>query len=286
MLSPCFSVGIRASQAAAPLGNIELLTLSSRVFSNTRTIRVWLPPGYSEAASSKRTYPVFYFTDGVAVFHARQLDRIAGELIAARRMPAVIFVGIDNGGSTRESKSPGTDRANEYLPFPDQYLQPPLPTPHGKEFPAFFENEVRPLVERRYRTNGKIGLAGSSYGAVIALYSAMQHPKGFRWLLLESPSLYVDNDALLKTAANQRDWPDRVYIGAGTEEGEGDAKREMVDDVKRLKQAIGQGSHVCSVIVDGAQHNEDAWRARLPFALQFLLGGKLCHESRQLRGSP
>jgi hypothetical protein len=69
-----------------------------------------------------------------------------------------------------------------------------------------------------------------------------------------------------------------VYIGAGTEEGEGDSKREMVRDVSRLKDALQIRTSVCLVVVSGAEHNEGAWRARLPGALQFLLGKESCQK--------
>jgi len=254
---------------------MELLTLHSKVFSNTRTIRVWLPPGYNDSSSRLRQYRVFYFTDGIAVFHGRQLDRIASRLITGHQIEPTIFVGIDNGGSTRESKNPGLDRANEYLPFPDEFLEPPLPKPHGLLFPEFFEREVRPLVESRYRTNQQIGIAGSSYGAVIALYTVLKRPNSYRWLLLESPSLYVDHEALLKLSKEQKQWPDRVYIGAGTREGDGDGQ-EMVNDVKKLKSTIEGHTATCLLIVPGAQHNEEAWRDRLPVALEFLLADRRC----------
>jgi len=260
-------------------GSMELLTLHSKVFANTRFIRVWLPPDYANPTSASRKYPVFYFTDGIAVFHGRQLDRIAAQLILSGQIAPAIFVGIDNGGSTRESKSPGSDRANEYLPFPDEYLEPPLPDPKGKLFPGFLTNEVRPLVESRYRVNGEIGIAGSSYGAAIALYTVLQNPAGYRWLLLESPSLYINHDRLLSLSENQKRWPSRVFIGAGTDEGEGDAKQEMVNDVKRLSRTIQDGTTTCTLIVPGAQHSEDAWRARLPLALEFLLGNHPCPSS-------
>jgi len=276
MLGSCLFAGAAQRSRFSATGTVELLTLHSGVFSNTRTIRVWLPQGYNDPDSSRRKYAVFYFTDGIAVFHGRELDRIAGELTAQHRIPPTIFVGIDNGGSTRESKEPGSDRANEYLPFPDEFLEPPVPNPQGKLFSAFFEREVRPLIEKRYRTNGEIGIAGSSYGGLIALYSVLQNPKEYKWLLLESPSLYVGQDALLKLAAAHKAWPGRVYVGAGTDEGDGDSKREMVDDVHRLMHAIEGRTTACLVIAPGAQHNEDAWRARLPFALGFLLGGKKC----------
>ena len=262
-------------------GSTEFLTLRSKVFSNTRTIRVWLPAGYEQTASTRRKYPVLYFTDGVAVFHGRKADEVAARLIASGQIPAIIIVGIDNGGSARESKHPGTDRANEYLPFPDEFLEPPVPNPLGRLFPKFLEQEVRPLIERHYRTNGQMGLAGSSYGGAIALYTILKNPTRFQWLLLESPSLYIDNDRLLKMSDLQSKWPNRVYIGAGTEEGEGDAKQEMVTDVGRLKHSIGNKAVVCSLVVNGAKHDEEAWRSRLPVALAFLLSNAPCPSLQQ-----
>jgi imidazolonepropionase-like amidohydrolase/predicted alpha/beta superfamily hydrolase len=254
--------------------NVEILTLHSKIFNNTRNLRVWLPPDYPNQPDRK--FPVFYFTDGVAVFHGRELASIADKLIRNREIPPAIFVGIDNGGSTPESKNPGTDRANEYLPYPDEFLTPPLPHPQGKRFPAFLEDEVRPLIESRYRTNGEVGLAGASYGGAIALYTVLERPGHYRWLLLESPSLYIANDELLRRSSTSWNWPARVYIGAGSNEGEGDAKQEMVHDVNRLKDIVQTRASVCLIVVRGAEHNEDAWRARLPAALRFLLAGEPC----------
>jgi enterochelin esterase-like enzyme len=259
-----------------PPGKVEFLTLPSKLFHNTRTIRVWLPPEYFDEKQKDRRYPVFYFTDGIAVFDGRELARIALELTRAGKIPPMIFVGIDNGGSTRESKNPGSDRANEYLPFPDEFLQPPVARPHGELFPAFLENEVRPLVDKDYRTTQDAGLAGSSYGGAIAVYTAMENPGRYRWLLVESPSLYIANDELLHRAEKFRDWPGRVYVGAGTEEGTGDAKLEMVRDATRFAGLIGGKTSKCLVIVPGADHSENAWRARLPGALHFLLGNAGC----------
>ena len=264
------------AQQSKPEQNLERLTLYSKVFHNTRTIRVWLPPEYQDPKLPDRKYPVFYFTDGVAAFHGRQLDRVADDLIRSKQIPPTIFVGIDNGGSTLESKDPGSDRANEYLPYPDEFLTPPLPHPQGKLFLVFLEDEVRPLVESHYRTTNEVGLAGSSYGAAIALYTALERPEHYRWLLLESPSLYIANDELLHRAAHAPRWPAHVYIGAGTNEGEGISKQEMVDDVNRLKEAIGSNASTCLLIGPGAEHNEEAWRARLPNALRFLLGNDSC----------
>jgi predicted alpha/beta superfamily hydrolase len=278
---------LNSKARSQPAPNIETLTLHSKIFNNTRSLRVWLPPDYQDSKRPDRKYPVFYFTDGVAVFHGRELAHIADKLIREHEIPPVIFVGIDNGGSTLESKNPGSDRANEYLPYPDEFLTPPLPRPQGKLFPSFLEEEVRPLIESRYRTNGDVGLAGSSYGGAIALYTVLERPKHYRWLLLESPSLYIANDELLRRSLRTWTWPSRVYIGAGTNEGEGDSKQEMVDDVNRLKDLIASRTSFCLVIIPGAEHDEEAWRDRLPVALRFLLGNAPCQNlQKKSDGSP
>lgn len=280
----CFSLLAFASlhitaQQAPP--RLELLTLRSTIFSNTRTIRVWLPPGYHAPEHRGHRYAVFYFTDGVAAFDARQLDKIADELVAKGKIPPTLFVGIDNGGSTRESKNPGSDRADEYLPYPDDSLRPPLKNPHGKLFPAFLEKEVRPLVEARYRTSGEVGLAGASYGGAIAVYTAMENPGTYQWLLIESPSLYIADNILLRRAERFRQWPARVYVGAGSNEGSGDAKLEMVDDATRFVKSVASSTEACFLLTPNAVHNEDAWRARLPAALTFLLGNSPCPAATQ-----
>jgi predicted alpha/beta superfamily hydrolase len=262
-------------------GKPEELILTSSIFKNTRTIRIALPPLYYDAAERNRKYPVFYFTDGIAVFHGRQLPRIAETLMRTGEIPPMIFVGIDNGGSTRESKNPGSDRANEYLPFEDKFLQPPLRSPQGWLFPKFLEEELRPLIDSRYRTTKDIGLGGASYGAEIVLYTAMAQPGRYRWLYLESPSLYVHDDELLRRAEAFKKWPARIYVGAGTAEGANEDQQEMVEDVKRFARTVQHQTKSCVLIVPGAHHEEDAWRVRLPTALKFLLANGSCKIEQQ-----
>lgn len=273
------SAGRPEFSATAPASRMESLTLRSEIFHNTRTIRVWLPPGYY-ASNNARRYPVFYFTDGIAAFHGRQLDRISDGLVKSGRVAPCIFVGIDNGGSTQESKNPMLDRANEYLPFADRSFDPPLVSPQGKLFPAFLEREVRPMIESKYRTlsdPAHTGLAGASYGAAAVLFTALEQPGQYGWLLLESPSLYIGDRALLGRASSMITWPQRVYVGVGTREGEGAVQHEMVIDAQALVNIIKKsGAQTCFVVVPGAQHSEGAWRMRLPDALKFFLGNAEC----------
>lgn len=141
---------------------------------------------------------------------------------------------------------------------------------HGKNYPKFLLNDVMPFINREYRTDpdpAKTALAGSSYGAGIALYTVMRRPGRFGKLLLESPSLYAHDNYLLIQPDRHARWPEKIFIGAGS-------VGEPVDDVRRLQNTLrreGLGTTRLLVVEQpGAAHNEDAWAQRFPLALQFL----------------
>ncbi|HZC22815.1 MAG TPA: hypothetical protein VE866_05705, partial [Candidatus Binatia bacterium] len=58
---------IRAESAT---GDLRLHEFRSRIFRNTRFLRVWLPPGYDDPQSAGRRYPVFYLNDGQNLFES------------------------------------------------------------------------------------------------------------------------------------------------------------------------------------------------------------------------
>jgi predicted alpha/beta superfamily hydrolase/peptidoglycan/xylan/chitin deacetylase (PgdA/CDA1 family) len=276
------------AEAARVTGRLDIVDLRSRVFHNTRHLRVWLPPGYSDAENHDVVYPVLYLNDGQNLFDASTstfshdewgVDEAATELIRSGATPPFVVVGIDHAGRRA--------RAREYLPFPDSYLDPPEPHPQGRLYGDFLETEVLPLVERRYRVSrtreGRF-LGGSSYGALIALYVAITRPRLFGGLLLESPSFYVDDSRILKQLKPERLRLDRVYLGVGTNElgrpgcPEKDPdNREAVEDVSRAAgsfRAAGLSEpDELEVVVDRcATHGEAAWAKRIGPALAFLFG--------------
>lgn len=253
--------------------------LKSTVFGNTRTIRVLLPPGYFGAEQREHRYPVFYFTDGIAAWDEWGVPDVVEELWEGKEIVEAIFIGIDSGGSTRESRDPSVDRANEYLPWADPSWTMPRPEPEGERFPDFLFDEVMPEVNRRYRTAigpRNTGLAGSSYGGVIALYTAFARPGHIGYLLAESPSLHVSQGRFIEMAAEAEPLPARIYLGVGTAEGDTpEGRAQTVSSVLRLDAALLESApreSVRLVVVEGAPHWYDAWRDRLPLALRFLVG--------------
>ncbi len=256
-------------------GDLRLHEFRSRVFRNTRMLRVWLPPRYDAPENSARLYPVLYLNDGQNLFDRTiafggvewQVDETADRLIHQEVIVPLIIVGIDNAQG---------ERIKEYLPF--RSFNPPILRPLGKRYPNFLINEVMPFVSERYRVargpeNSALG--GSSLGALISLYTVIQRPEVFGGLLLESPSLFISYRRIVKFSRLVRQWPAKVFLAIGTREaGREDKDRQVVEDVRELERTLrraGLDNRRLLVKVDaGATHSEGEWAKRFPEALSFL----------------
>jgi len=269
-------------------GELRLHEFHSKTFQNARMLRVLLPDGYDAPENRDRRYPVLYLNDGQNLFDAStsvlnpmewRVDETVHALVAGRTIPPMIVVGIDSAGRRARFK--------EYFPYVDQYLQPPEPNPQGKRYPAFLVDEVIPFIDDHYRVArdpaGR-GIGGSSAGALAAIYAVVARPGVFGRLLVESPSIYVDEAHILRDASKVAAWPERIYLGAGTNESgqmtcdpNDRDEPELVSDVRRferlLRDAHVDATRVHLTIVPCAVHDEAAWASRLPDALTFLYGG-------------
>src|ERR1700693_376790 len=255
-------------------GDLDIREIKSAVFKNTRKLRILLPHGYRNPEHADTKYPVLYLNDGQNLFDVCtsifnpmewQVDESADRLIAEGKVEPLIIVGIDNAGKR--------DRPREYLPLPDDTLRPYIAEVHGDRYPEFLTSEVMPFIQKNYRAKRgaeNTGLGGSSYGGLIAFYTALHTSNTLGRLLLESPSIYVQDYAVLKQAAKHSNWPARIYLGFGTAE-------PVAEDMARLQKTLhddGIGAERLFVNITSDKHNEDAWAKRFPAALEFLFPRK------------
>jgi predicted alpha/beta superfamily hydrolase len=260
-------------------GTLEIHTIASRILRGRRTLRVWLPPGYA-GLHGRRRYPVLYLNDGQNLFEPStsftgvdwQVDEAAARLIDEDRIVPLVIVGIDNGGPRR---------SREYLPYRDP-TNPGGGRPAADRYLDFVEREVMPFVAQEFRVihhAQSTGFGGSSYGAVVALHAVIARRRLFGRLLLESPALQIGDGQLVLDATQVRRWPQRVYLGVGTQETRSEyTSRRVVDMTLALGaviQAAGLGKDRLDVVVDEAGgHHEGAWAYRFPRALEFLYGSR------------
>jgi enterochelin esterase-like enzyme len=217
------AVASEAVRASGATGDLRLHEFRSRVFRNTRFLRVWLPPGYDGAENSGRRYPVLYLNDGQNLFEAAtsytgvewQVDETADRLIGEGAVPPMIIVGIDNSGK---------DRIREYMPH--RSVHPMMLRVQGRYYPDFLMKEVMPFVERNYRAATgpeNTGLGGSSLGALISLYTAMARPGVIGRLLVDIASAGDQGKPLgenlaganLSRSGNCRSWQRRAEPDGG-----------------------------------------------------------------------
>jgi predicted alpha/beta superfamily hydrolase len=268
---------LKAKADASPalpvqVGNVWLHELNSRVFGNTRLLRVWLPPDYDGWGANR--YPILYLNDGQNLFDPAtafagvhwQVGETATRLIAEQKIRPLIIVGIDNT----------KNRASEYIPYRSR--DPRVVSAKGKCYPEFLQSEVMPLIEGRYsvlRGPENTGLGGSSLGGLITLYTQLAAPGVFGRALIESPSLFVANRKILEESRRFRDWPARTYLGVGTREvGDVEKDAKVVADVRELEAIMREAGlderRLKVHIAEGATHSETAWAVRFPEALEFL----------------
>jgi enterochelin esterase-like enzyme len=260
------------------VGWLEIVPFQSKLFHNTRMLRVLVPANYFSPHNRRRSYPVLYLQDGQQLFDLAtspggewRVDEAIEHLVGSFKIPPMFVVGIDNAGD---------HRASEYLPYPDP-LNSKVTELRGKEYARFLLTEVMPFIERRYRiARGAMntGLGGAGYGADIALYAALARPGVFGHVLMQSPELWIGKDQLLKDAQDARELPRKICIGVGT--------RESAQDPTRSPQIVNQGRDLEAILVkkgmgperlrvqieEGGQHDVAAWSRRLPDALTFLYG--------------
>src|SRR5271167_457778 len=134
------------------LGELQIITINSKVYRNIRNLRVWLPANYFAPVNRAKHYPVLYMQDGqnlfdeaTAQFHEWKFDETVQFLTGSMRIGPMIVVGIDNTPR----------RANEYLPYPDpankELGKAETQDVHGKQYGDFVINEVMPLIHKKYR---------------------------------------------------------------------------------------------------------------------------------------
>lgn len=229
----------------------------------TRSLRVYLPRGYDQNTSKR--YPVLYMHDGQNIFIAQYAgsfgcwyaDTNANNLIRFGKMREAIIVGVDND-----------DRFCEYSPPGCTSL---CPLPKGSQYVSWIANKVRPYINANFRTltdAENTGALGSSLGGLISAYMAWDWSNVFSKLGCFSSSFQVCTPFAAPPASKR---PVRVYLDSGDSGTSNDNVLLTATERDRLV-SLGYvfNMDLDHVIGFGDQHNEDAWKRRLPRALMFL----------------
>ncbi|MDE2182335.1 MAG: alpha/beta hydrolase [Alphaproteobacteria bacterium] len=288
--------------AAADGGYVEELGAMPSRLIGADAVTVWLPPGY---AGGNGRCGVLYMQDGQNLFDparayggvAWRVDAVIAQLMAANAIRPLIVVGIANLGK---------DRPRQYTP---EAVHDRLSTawrerwdrewggpPFSNAYLKFMVDELKPVIDRRYRTLAGPGdtlVMGSSMGGLISLYALAEYPQVFgragclstHWpLFLPAPedfakprsSLPYESEAIgamrdylqskLGPPQGRKLWFDR---GTATLDAEY-APYQTAVDLELAQLGWQRGRDFESRVYPGAEHNETSWHARLADPLRFL----------------
>lgn len=228
-MAPSFVILLFAAVAVAKDGQ-PLLIASEHPFRSTildeeRRILVSLPAGYETDTAS---YPVLYVLDG-----RQNMPHVVGAVEVLSRtgqIPRLIIVGIVSTNRDRDL-SPSRVKAFKN-------------SGGGPRFLDFISQELMPEIEKTYRVHDFAVLEGHSLGGALAIHAILRRPGLFDGLIVISPSLWWNQEALTEQARTWLPGPDfdtdALFLAIGSEDGRGMRQElERFVDVVRKKAIPG-----------------------------------------------
>ena len=154
----------------------------------------------------------------------------------------------------------------------------------GRSYGRLLVEELKPFIERTYRTLGgaqNTGLGGSSLGGLISLYLGFEYPELFGKLAVMSPSVWWDNRSIINYIENYGRKPElRIWLDMGTAEGLRHLRDTDLLNRTLLQMGWRSGVDLEYVKAEGGVHDEDAWAQRFGETLRFLFPAGHGHFSR------
>ena len=220
-----------------PRGTIFDTTFKSNALNNSRAIKVYVPPGYSQV----QQYPVILFHDGIDYVNLAKAPAIIDRLIFMNRIRPIIAVFV-----------PAVNRTPEYAG--NSIVQ----------FEKFISEEIMSWVDTRFSTirNPEYrAVAGASNGGNIAFYCALKSPQVFGKVAAHSSNV-------ISTIMNGYDvypsLPISVYADIGTYD-----IPQLIPMVKQFKQVLDKRGYIHKYKEINEGHSWGNWKAHMNEYLEF-----------------
>lgn len=244
---------------------VERIQIPTLPTQKPRRLYVYTPKGYE---GSDRRYPVLYMFDGHNVFYDSHATYGKSwgmkEYLEKTKLP-LLLVAV-------ECNPEGDNRMREYAPWDIVWKGKTLFEGRGRLTMDWIVNELKPRIDREYRTlpdREHTLIAGSSMGGLMSLYAVTAYNDTFSKAAALSPSLWGarHHEQELKAPLRQ---PTRIYMDMGTGETEGHITvlTGLFAAAQRLTRA---GASVDARVVPDAQHSEAYWEQRIPVFMEYLL---------------
>lgn len=258
-------------------------------------LTIWLPPGYDQSTAR---YPVLYMHDGHNLFELKNsnfnkiwaADQAMLAAMATGKVAPHIIVGV---------WAPGADRFRQYLPAPafdaaDGEVRAAMAAMAGgpvisRAYLDWLAGPLKQWVDASFRTRAgrdDTAIAGSSMGGLMSCYAFLERPETYgraacissHWPAADPRAVGPANPRLIalwdQWFAARLGAPKgrRLWLDHGTATLDAFyAPYQQVIDARISASGWKQGVDWQSKVYVGAEHEENAWAARLPEVLEWLL---------------
>ncbi len=221
---------------AVSLVRSERTVLRSSLVDRVFEIQVALPESYDESPQSE--YPVLYVLDGNLAFPL--VESIYNILREGPAIEEMIVVGIGYPRDVEQDISHlrFADLTPSNFAAADEVVGQPLPelaSGQGIQFIEMLKTQVFPLIEARYRSDGRRGLLGHSAGGLLVAHIMFKETGLFSHYLISSPSLWWNSLEIMDTESGFFQGSDTLavaaYLSVGGSENENQLPpfRQFVD---------------------------------------------------------
>lgn len=205
----------------------ERVKFKSEILDEERIINIYLPTNYEEETG--KVYPVIYLLDGSMdedFIHIAGLAQF-GAFPWIKMLPESIVVGISNTDRTRDFTFLSTSKLDQ-KEFPS--------SGKSSDFISFLEKELQPFIDSNYRTTNVKTIIGQSFGGLLATEILFKKPYLFNNYIIVSPSLWWNEESLLKSNPASYESEKSIFIAVG-KEGEVMERvaKELFEKLKKLE---------------------------------------------------
>lgn len=228
--------------------------LRSEVLNEEREYIVYLPMSYTASKYAERSYPVLFLLDGGPLFPSTSgiVQYMSSNINGNTQIPELIVVAIPNTNRTRDLTPTHTmldGDGNEYDGFAE--------SGGGNKFLQFFEDELFPEIDSKYRTMPHRTIAGNSFGGLLTLYAMISKRDLFQAYIANDPSLWWDRGVVIRLAheafQSDRSSVHSVYISSSHDENDG-MKSDAQEMVGILSGEAASGVRVEFQYFDSEDH--------------------------------
>src|SRR5690242_2118293 len=222
------------------IGTVD--SVYSQILGEQRKIWVYVPnSGDDNSIFLQQHHQVVYLLDGDAHFYSvmgmiQQLSEVNGNTVC----PEMIVVAIPNTDRTRDLTPTHVTSA----PYVDSNFV--RTTGGGEKFTTFIEKELMPHIDSLYPTAPYRMLIGHSLGGLMVVNTLINHTDMFNAYLAIDPSLWWDNQKLLKqaeTVLQQKNFQNKtLFLAIANTMDDG------MDTMKVVHDTAGTTLHIRSIL--------------------------------------